>query len=90
MKTTIKYDNIDFDFSHVSSSKLYMPNSKVYHPNGLMSEQIFGPVRDYTCQCGIVKQTGERCPTCGVKHIKSEARDVTESIIKLPFRIIAP
>jgi len=73
----------------VRESKIY-DNKDKFTEFGLFSEQIFGPLRDYTCQCGIMKQNGERCQVCGVKYIKSEARDYTFSVIKLPFRIIAP
>ena len=85
-----KDKDIIWKFDEVLSSELYLPNSRTYHPNGSMSEQIFGPIRDYTCQCGIIKQTGERCPNCGVRWIKSDSRDTATSIIKFPFRIIAP
>ena len=78
----------DEQYCCVTESKLYDKES--FMEFGLFSEQIFGPLRDYTCQCGTMKQNGERCQICGVRYIKSEARDHTYSVIKLPFRIIAP
>ena len=35
----------------VTSTKYFKKRN--FHPEGLFSEQIFGPVKNYTCQCGI-------------------------------------
>ena len=64
-----------------------------YHPEGLFSEQIFGPVRDYRCQCG--KYQGRQfegiiCENCGVEVTTSEKRRKTYAKIELPVPAIHP
>lgn len=48
-----------------------------YHPEGLESERIFGPVRDYTCACGKfkrVKSSRRACDHCGTPLMGSYHR----------------
>lgn len=61
-----------------------------FDEDGLYSERIFGPVHDYVCRCGIYSESGERCPDCGVKHVKASARSETVGFIRLPFKIVNP
>ena len=61
-----------------------------FDEDGLYSERIFGPVHDYVCRCGIYSETGERCPDCGVRHVKSSARSETMGFIRLPFKVVNP
>jgi len=45
-------------------------------PEGLFCEKIFGPIRDYQCNCGK-KQTvnkGQVCPKCGIEITESKVR----------------
>ena len=56
----------------VKSSKLYYKGK--YAPDGLFSEQIFGPVKDFICQCKIKNEGGGTCTKCGVKYVKSSKR----------------
>lgn len=45
--------------------------------DGLFSEVIFGPVKDFECSCGKYKGSqyaGHRCDRCGVQVIRSTAR----------------
>jgi len=54
--------------------------------NGLFSEQIFGPVRDYECSCGKYKGArykGVVCDRCGVEVTRSAVRRERMGHIKL-------
>ena len=65
----------------------------VFHPFGLFSEQIFGPKKDYRCQCGKLQgldYLGRRCDECNVLVAPSLLRRYTMSYIHLPFSIIHP
>jgi len=83
--------DLENKYKYVKDPEIYAKDNK-YTEFGLFSEQIFGPVRDYTCQCGIIKQNGKRCPKCGVEWVPSSERDVRTSKILIPqeLRIIAP
>jgi len=64
-----------------------------FHPKGIFSEQIFGPVRSYQCQCGMYEGKqfeGVVCENCGVKVTSSDVRRTTYSYIKLPRKIPHP
>lgn len=64
--------------------------------DGLLSEQIFGPIKSYTCACGNFTESGkilyenEVCPKCGVKCISNDARLKTFGKINLLFPVIKP
>nr|YP_009106703.1 beta' subunit of RNA polymerase [Pseudochloris wilhelmii]AIT95530.1 beta' subunit of RNA polymerase [Pseudochloris wilhelmii] len=58
-------------------------NYKTLKPelNGLFCQRIFGPIKDYTCACGIKitkkvdrRMTFPRCPKCGVEWCHSRVR----------------
>jgi len=58
------------DLPEVTDQKIYV-NSKqqVFHENGLYSEQVFGPVQKFRCQCGKLfgkSNAGKICDTCKV------------------------
>lgn len=61
-----------------------------FSERGLYSEQIFGPVKDFTCMCGIYSESGEECPDCHVKHVRSSARGETLGFIRLPIKMTNP
>lgn len=45
--------------------------------NGLFSQRIFGPLKDYVCECGTAYQPsrrGEKCPKCGVEITEEKVR----------------
>ncbi len=73
------------DFSglpEVKTSKIWLNNK--FHPEGLFSEQIFGPVRSYQCQCKeTITVAGQICPRCGVKVTSSSMRRQQFAKIKL-------
>jgi len=54
------------------------PEGYLYHPEGLESEKIFGPVKSYSCACGehvrdinAKKSAQKECKTCGTPLLKS-------------------
>jgi len=63
---------------------------KKYASDGLFSEQIFGPVNDYTCQCGVYSIYGGRCKKCGVEYTSSEERMNRFAKIDLPMKVVYP
>jgi len=66
---------------------------KRFHPEGLFSEQIFGPVQNYTCQCGTYYGAfadGSKCEDCGVDKVNSSERRRRFAKIVLPFPVINP
>jgi len=63
---------------------------KFFHPEGLFSEQIFGPVKSNKCQCKITTATiNQVCPKCGVKITSSSMRRTQFAVIKVD-RLINP
>ena len=56
--------------------------------------RIFGPTRDYTCYCGLVKRNrkarGAVCPECGVPIIESRSRRERLGHISLAVPVVHP
>jgi DNA-directed RNA polymerase beta' subunit len=53
----------------VTSAEIYLRGKDNFHPLGILSEQIFGPLKDFQCQCGQLQgmiHVGKRCPDCNV------------------------
>jgi len=76
----------------VSSIKIMDRNGK-FHSEGLFSEQIFGPIRNYTCQCGIyygISRSGGTCSICDVDIVNSYERRSRFAKIVLPFKVVNP
>lgn len=64
-----------------------------FHPDGLFSEQIFGPIKNYTCQCDIyygISKSGGTCPICNVDIVSSVERRRRFAKITLPIPVINP
>lgn len=61
-------------------------------PNGILSEQIFGPTVSFKCTCGYLRHRtldyGKTCPKCGTKCISNESRLKTFGKIKMIFPFI--
>jgi len=79
------------DLPAITTNKIYA--KKGFHPNGLFSEKIFGPVRTCTCGCGVYwgrSKIGEVCSTCGVEIGFSSLRRKKFGKIELPFKVINP
>jgi len=75
----------------ITSNKIY--SKRGFHPDGLFSEKIFGPVRTGTCSCGIWwgrSKFGETCSTCGVDITHSNVRRKRFAKIELPFAVVNP
>ncbi|MFA5154678.1 MAG: hypothetical protein WC554_19185, partial [Clostridia bacterium] len=75
----------------ITSSKII--DKRKFHPSGLFSEQIFGPIKNYTCQCGIyhgVSRAGGTCKDCGVDIENSDIRRKRFAKIVLPVQIVNP
>lgn len=76
----------------VTSNKLYA-SKKGFNSNGLFSEEIFGPVRNYTCACGIYhgrSKVGAKCEICKVEITNSNERRKRLAKIQLPFPVVNP
>ena len=57
---------------------------------GLFSQQIFGPIKSYSCMCGKLKgrkHNNIRCLDCGVKVTSSKLRRKTYATILFITRI---
>ena len=63
---------------------------KKFHAHGLFSEQIFGPIKSFTCRCGITNRSGKRCATCGIEYVSSKERRRRFAKIVLPVPIVNP
>jgi DNA-directed RNA polymerase beta' subunit len=89
---TIFEDLFNDPKKEVTSSEIFEDKDKtIYHRNGLFSEQIFGPVKDYECQCGNLKgkiNKGKRCPICGVLCDSSILRYKEFGYIKLKLPVL--
>jgi len=91
MPKILNYERFCENLDEVTSLKTF--GKKKFHPSGLFSEQIFGPVRNYTCQCGIyhgVSKSGGKCDECGVDIINSDARRKTFAKITIPIKVVNP
>ncbi len=91
MPKILNYELFCENLDEVTSLKTF--GKKKFHPFGLFSEQIFGPVRNYTCQCGIyhgVSKSGGKCDECGVDIINSDSRRKTFAKIVIPIPVVNP
>lgn len=80
-------ENLD----EITSLKTF--NKRKFHSNGLFSEQIFGPIKNYTCQCGTyhgVSKNGSVCNICGVNIVNSNKRREKFAKITLPIPVVNP
>lgn len=69
----------------ITSPRYFFRNN--FHPESLFSEQIFGPVDDYKCQCGKYsgkEYSGIVCEKCGVLITSSKLRSETYARIEVP------
>jgi len=93
MPKILNYNEFCEQLEDVPSLKVIA--KKKFHPDGLFSEQIFGPVKNYTCQCGIYYgpsnvKTGSKCDLCKVDIVNSDVRRTRFGKIVLPFPIVNP
>lgn len=91
MPKILNYEKFCENLEEVTSLKTF--GKKKFHPNGLFSEQIFGPVRNYTCQCGTyhgISKAGGTCKECGVDIVNSDERRKRFAKIILPIPVVNP
>ncbi len=87
-KKPLKFDSVRIslaspekihDWSHGEVKKPETINYRTFKPEreGLFCAKIFGPVKDYECNCGKYKRMKHRgviCEKCGVEVIQSKVR----------------
>jgi DNA-directed RNA polymerase subunit beta' len=91
MPKILDYDKFCENLEEVTSLKTF--GKRKFSSKGLFSEQIFGPVRNYTCQCGIyhgVSKKGGKCSECNVDIVNSDERRKRFAKIILPLKVVNP
>jgi len=91
MPKILDYHKFCEPLEEVTSLKTF--GKKKFHSKGLFSEQIFGPVRNYTCQCGVyhgVSKAGGTCDDCKVDIVNSDARRKRFARIGIPIPVVNP
>jgi len=91
MPKILDYNNFCENLEEVTSLKTF--GKKKFHSKGLFSEQIFGPVRNYTCQCGVyhgLSKSGGTCADCAVDIVNSDERRKRFAKIVLPIPVVNP
>jgi len=91
MPNFLDFKEFTKDLKEVTTSKII--HKKKFHPEGLFSEQIFGPLKNYTCQCNTfhgVAHEGSTCDTCKVDIVNSSERRRRFAKIKLPLPVVNP
>ena len=79
----------------ITSPKLYKDqHGEIIDENGLLSQRIFGPVKNFRCACGKysseVLYKNKICDVCGVVCGSSDLRYTQFGKIVLPFPIYKP
>ncbi len=96
-KSPVKFKNVKItlaspekimDWSHGEVKKPETINYRTFKPerDGLFCAKIFGPVKDFECNCGKYKRMKHRgvvCEKCGVEVIQSKVRRERLGHIKL-------
>lgn len=79
---------------YITSPNIFYRKTKKYDEEGLFSERIFGPVKDFKCKCGNLNNEvldgGKRCDKCKVLCTSNITRLETFGLIELPFFCIKP
>ena len=91
MPKILDYQKFCEELPQVTSLKTI--GKKKFHSEGLFSEQIFGPVKNYTCQCGTyygISKSGGKCDLCGVDITNSDERRKRFAKITLPIHVVNP
>lgn len=91
MPKILDYASFCENLEEISSIKTF--TKRKFHPHGLFSEQIFGPLRNYTCQCGIyhgVSKVNGKCSDCNVDIVNSDERRKRFAKIVLPLKVVNP
>jgi DNA-directed RNA polymerase beta' subunit len=81
------YKDVD-NLKEITNQKIHISNKQErFHPEGLYSEQIFGPIQKFKCQCGKLfgkMNSGKICDTCGVLCGDIEGRSNIFAKIQFP------
>ncbi len=91
MPTLLNFEEFCEDLKEITTTKIY--DKKLPHSTGLFSEQIFGPEKNYTCQCGTywgISGSGGTCADCGVDVVNSNERRKRFAKINLPIPVVNP
>ena len=91
MPKLLDLNNFCEDLKEITSSKIM--DKKKFHSEGLFSEQIFGPLKNYTCSCGKyygVSRSNTTCKICGVDIVNSNERRSRFAKIILPIPVVNP
>lgn len=91
MPDILNYNKFCENLEPITSVKIF--KKKFFHSEGLFSEQIFGPLKNYTCQCGIyygISKSGGKCKECGVDIANSNERRKRFAKIVLPIPVVNP
>lgn len=84
----------EFLGGEVTSTKFFVNKQGIIDEDGLLSERIFGPVKNFQCKCGKLKlksiDSGKTCPKCHVLCDNSELRLKTFGTITPIFSVIKP
>ena len=91
MPTLLNISEFCADLKEITTTKYI--NKRHFHENGLFSEQIFGPLKNYTCQCGTyygVSGSGGTCGICLVDVVNSNVRRKRFAKITLPIPVVNP
>ncbi len=88
VKVTLASPEKIMDWSHGEVKKPETINYRTFKPerDGLFCAKIFGPVKDFECNCGKYKRMKHRgvvCEKCGVEVIQSKVRRERLGHIKL-------
>ena len=95
MAIVYDFDLYDYDKAKllptVKNAKITVQGDELIIPeDGLFSESIFGPIKNYKCKCGYVTtwaSRGIRCPICSVLCDSKTLRNETFAKIDLPFNM---
>jgi DNA-directed RNA polymerase subunit beta' len=91
MPKILDYASFCENLDEITSLKTF--GKRKFHSEGLFSEQIFGPVRNYTCQCGKyhgVSKVGSQCSECKVDIVNSDERRKRFAKITIPIPVVNP
>ena len=68
---------LEWSYGEVKKPETINYRSQKPEPDGLFSERVFGPTKDWECYCGKYKKVrykGVVCDRCGVEVTKSSVR----------------
>ena len=91
MPKLLNFSEVCKGLEEVTTSKII--DKRKFNSKGLFSEQIFGPLKNYTCQCGtyygVYHKVG-KCKTCEVDIVNSTERRKRFAKIVLPMKVVNP